>query len=307
MKRLLDCSASEMRVMDKPTLLHAIRASEGRILVSETIAMTQPLLNGVTNAELAASMGADIVLLNMFDCQKPLINGLPPGCPPDQCLAELQRLTGRIIGVNLEAVDPHHASQHGEMWQMTPGRAASVENARRLIGMGARIIVLTGNPDNGVSNAALADAVQALRDAVGDQVVLVTGKMHGAGIVRESGSAIISEQDVERFARAGSDIILIPAPGTVPGMSQQRVADLIACAHQHQRLAMTAIGTSQEGADRETVRQIALMSKMAGADLHHIGDTGFMGLALPENIQTYSIAIRGVRHTYTRMARSVNR
>ncbi|HFV5581391.1 TPA: haloacid dehalogenase-like hydrolase, partial [Escherichia coli] len=53
--------------------------------------------------------------------------------------------------------------------------------------------------------------------------------------------------------------------------------------------------------------QIALMSKMAGADLHHIGDTGYMGMALPENILAYSIAIRGVRHTYTRIARSVYR
>jgi len=49
------------------------------------------------------------------------------------------------------------------------------------------------------------------------------------------------------------------------------------------------------------------MSKMAGADIHHIGDTGYAGLALPENIFTYSVAIRGVRHTYSRMARSVNR
>lgn len=70
---------------------------------------------------------------------------------------------------------------------------------------------------------------------------------------------------------------------------------------------MTAIGTSQEGADINTIRQIALMSKMAGADLHHIGDTGYMGMALPENILAYSVAIRGVRHTYTRIARSVNR
>lgn len=70
---------------------------------------------------------------------------------------------------------------------------------------------------------------------------------------------------------------------------------------------MTAIGTSQEGADTHTIRQIALMSKMAGADLHHIGDTGYMGIALPENILAYSIVIRGVRHTYARVARSINR
>jgi hypothetical protein len=173
--------------------------------------------------------------------------------------------------------------------------------------MGAKILVLTGNPANGVSNRALGIAAEEIRQAVGDSAVIITGKMHGAGVVRESGSSIISEQDVSWFAAQGADIVLLPAPGTIPGMSQQRVASLIDTAHAHGVLAMTAIGTSQEGADVGTVRQIALMSKMAGADLHHIGDTGYMGMALPENILAYSIAIRGVRHTYTRIARSVYR
>ena len=30
-------------------------------------------------------------------------------------------------------------------------------------------------------------------------------------------------------------------------------------------------------------------------------------MALPENIMAYSIAVRGVRHTYHRMADSINR
>lgn len=306
-KRLLDCSASDFACMDKTALLYAIRASEGRVLVSETIAITQPLLNNVTNAELAASQGADILLINMFDSEAPLIQGMPASTKPEQTLHELQRLTGRIIGVNLEAVDPEFTIAHDDIWKMKPGRAATAENARKLVAMGAKILVLTGNPNNGVSNQSLGKAVKAIHDAVGDSAIIITGKMHGAGIVRESGSAIISESDVAAFADQGADIVLIPAPGTVPGMSQQKVESLIACAHAHGALAMTAIGTSQEGADVSTIRQIALMSKMAGADLHHIGDTGYMGMALPENILAYSVAIRGVRHTYTRIARSVNR
>jgi len=306
-KRLLDCSASDLAPMNKKELLHAIRASEGRVLVSESIAITQPLLGNITNAELAASQGADILLINMFDCDNPQIQGMPAGIAPEQTLHELHRLTGCVIGVNLEAVDSAFSVEHADIWKMKQGRTASAENASKLIAMGAKIIVLTGNPNNGVSNRALGLAVKEIRDAVGDDVLLITGKMHGAGVVQESGSKIITEEDVAWFAAQGADIILLPAPGTVPGMSQQRVAELIDTAHQQGVLAMTAIGTSQEGADITTVRQIALMSKMAGADLHHIGDTGYMGLALPENILAYSIAIRGVRHTYSRMARSVNR
>lgn len=306
-KRFLDCNASDLATMSKDELLYAIRASEGRVMVSETIAVTQPLLNNVTNAELAASQGADILLINMFDSENPQIQGMPVNTPPDEVLRTLQHLTGRIIGVNLEAVDPQFASDHDEIWKMKQGRAATAANARKLVAMGARILVLTGNPGNGVSNRALGEAVREIREAVGDSAVLITGKMHGAGIVRESGSAIISEEDVSWFASQGADIVLVPAPGTIPGMSQQKVAALIECAHACGVMAMTAVGTSQEGADVNTIRQIALMSKMAGADLHHIGDTGYMGIALPENILAYSIVIRGVRHTYSRLARSVNR
>ncbi|MGK9175350.1 haloacid dehalogenase-like hydrolase [Yokenella regensburgei] len=306
-KRLLDCCASELVQLDKHGLIYAIRASEGRVVMSETIAITQPLLPGVTNAEVAASQGADILLLNMFDCHTPRIEGLPPGTPGQAAIKVLQRLTGRIIGVNLEAVDPDFAARHDDIWAMTAGRAATPENARAVVEMGARIIVLTGNPNNGVSNRALGVALKAIRDAIGDSALLITGKMHGAGLVGESGSAIITEEDVAWFADQGADVVLIPAPGTVPGMSQQRVTSLTEAAHAKGMMAMTAIGTSQEGADVSTLRQIALMSKMAGADMHHIGDTGFMGIALPENIYAYSVAIRGVRHTLTRMARSVLR
>lgn len=306
-KRLLDCCNSDLQNMDRENLLCAIRASEGRVLISESIAITQPLLNDVTNAELAASQGADIILVNMFDSENPHIAGMPEGTAPGQMLHDLQRLTGRVIGVNLEAVDPDFITDHNELWKMKPGRAANSENARRLIAMGAKVLVLTGNPNNGVSNEALAESVKNIKKSIGDSAVIISGKMHGAGIVSESGSSIISEKDVALFAQNGADVVLVPAPGTIPGMSLERVTSLVNAAHSHGVLAMTAIGTSQEGADINTIRQIALWSKMAGADIHHIGDTGYMGMALPENILAYSIAIRGVRHTYNRIARSVRR
>lgn len=65
--------------------------------------------------------------------------------------------------------------------------------------------------------------------------------------------------------------------------------------------------SDQEGTDKGTVRQIALMSKTAGADIHHIGDAGYGGMAIPENIMALSIAIKGRRHTYRRMALSLRR
>lgn len=42
-------------------------------------------------------------------------------------------------------------------------------------------------------------------------------------------------------------------------------------------------------------------------DIQHIGDAGYSGVADPENLMALSIAIRGKRHTYYRMAQSIRR
>lgn len=307
-KRLLDCTASEICRFNKKDLLASIAGCEGRVLACETIGITPPLLADVTNAEYAASLGADILLLNMFDVQNPVVQALPK-VPPCETVHELKRLTGRVIAINLEPVDPEiaKAANGGTMWQMTPGRMATAENARLAAEMGVDMVVLTGNPGNGVKNDAIVQALRDIKDAAGDRLILAAGKMHAAGVIGEGGASILTHQDVADFTAAGADIILMPAPGTVPGITQEIAYDLVTQIHKSGALALTAIGTSQEGADVDTIRRIALMCKMAGADIHHIGDTGVPGMALPQNILAYSIAIRGERHTYHRMASSVNR
>ncbi len=250
---------------------------------------------------------ADILLLNLFDVQEPVIRGLPEGKPEDS-VRELKRLTGRMIGINLEPVEDSFLSKDPDcMWKMSEGRRATVENAVKACEMGVDMILLTGNPGNGVSNQAITDTLRKLKAALGEQVILAAGKMHASGILKEAGEHIITRRDVEEFINAGADVILFPAPGTVPGITMEYIRDLVAEAHSRSVLTMTSIGTSQEGADEATVRQIALMCKMTGTDIHHLGDSGYVGMATPENIQAYSKAIRGVRHTYRRMAMSVNR
>lgn len=306
-KRLLSCSSQEMLKLNKKEFLEAIAGSEGRILAAETIGVMQPMLGDVTNAEFVASMGADLILLNMFDVNDPVIQGLPDVLKEDT-VRELKRLTGRKIGINLEPVDPQKESMQAEtMWQMTEGRKATVENVKKAIAMGVDFLVLTGNPGMGVTNTEIINCLKKIKEAAADEIVLIAGKMHGAGILSEGGEKIITQKDVEEFISAGADIILMPAPGTVPGITMEYIRGLVTFAHSRHVLTMTTIGTSQEGADVDTIRQIALMCKMTGTDIHHIGDTGYAGMALPENIQAYSVAIRGIRHTYHRMAQSINR
>lgn len=104
-KRLLDCTPSDLAAYSKTDLLAAIAGSEGRVLACETIGLTPPLLVDVTNAEYAASLSADILLLNMFDVQHPVINALPK-VPEEETVREIKRLTGRVVGINLEPCDP---------------------------------------------------------------------------------------------------------------------------------------------------------------------------------------------------------
>lgn len=306
-KRILNMTPSELVNLTKEEMILAIAGSEGRVLASETIGITVPMLTDVTNAEFAASMGADLILLNMFDVQNPMIFALPK-VDPQETVREIKRLTGRMVGINLEPVDDASASENAEtIWAMSPGRYATVENAVLAQKMGVDMIVLTGNPGNGVSNDAIISSLRAMSAEVGDKIVLAAGKMHASGVIGEGGENIITREDIRLFAEAGADVILMPAPGTVPGITTKYIRSLVGYAHSLGKLTITAIGTSQEGADTDTIKRIALECKMTGTDIHHIGDSGYVGMALPENIMAYSTAIRGIRHTYHRMAQSLAR
>jgi hypothetical protein len=302
MKRLLDCSASDFRKMNGKELKQSIKASEGRVIVSEVIGAFQPLYPAVTNAELAAAFGADLLLLNFFDVFEPQVKGLDRN-EHDQIVKRLKELTGRPIGLNLEPVDPN-AKKLEELTELPKGRIATEESLHEAKRLGFEFVCLTGNPKTGVTNGEIVKAIEKAKHIFGDDGMIIAGKMHGAGVENETGGDIVSEDVVEQFIKAGADVILMPSPGTVPGVTLEKTEKLVRFAHEKGALVMLTIGTSQEGADEQTIRQIALTSKMAGADLFHIGDAGYHGIAVPENIMSYSIAIRGKRHTYIRMARS---
>ena len=308
MKRILDCQASDFENMTKAELLAAIAGAEGRTIACETIGAIMPMLGDITNAEFVAAMGADILLLNIFDVKNPAIRGLPK-TEPENVIRKLKELTGRPIGINLEPVEQSLSSDDPEenMWAMTAGRKATLENARLAADMGVNFILLTGNPGIGVTNTAITQTLELYKKELGDKLILAAGKMHASGILTEGAEKNITKEYIAAFAQAGADIILLPAPGTVPGITMEYVRELVSFSHSLGLLTITAIGTSQEGADVATIRQIALLCKMTGTDIHHLGDAGYGGMALPENIQAYSIAVRGIRHTYRRMAGSVNR
>ena len=307
-KRLLDTTARELATYARDEVLASIRASEGRVLAAEVIAPAMAAVHDVSNPEVAAAMGADLVVLNLLDVRTPAVHAIEVADATD-VLREVKRLTGRLVAVNLEPVDPHadKVTEDSFGTSGTSGRLATQENVAAAVRLGADAIVLTGNPGMGVTNDSLARAVGATREAAGPEVVVMAGRMHAAGSASQAGSRIVDDRALEGFVEAGADVVLLPAPGTVPGCHEAQVRDWVETVHAAGALTMTTVGTSQEGADQDTIRRIALMAKMTGTDVHHLGDCGLFGIALPENLLAYSIAIRGRRHTYRRMAMSLLR
>ena len=202
LKRLLDCNTTDLESMNKDQILKSIAMSEGRILACETIGAVQPMLGNITNAEFVCAMGADVVILNMFDVIEPQIWGLPKVEPKDT-IREIKRLTGRLIAVNLEpAEQSFSAGSDEDIWSLTNGRRASLQNAK---------------------TAWFEPEIMAIAPELGDKVILVAGKMHASGILSEAGRGIITREDISEFADAGADVILLPAPGTVPGVTMEYI------------------------------------------------------------------------------------
>ena len=235
-KRLLDCSTSDLVVMTKQDKLESISASEGRVIVSEVIGCFPPALWNISNAELACAFGADILLLNALDFDAPVFLGVPEPKGAN-VIREIKRLTGRLVGVNLEPVDSE-GETIGEIKAIPKGMQASVETAKKAIEFGADMIALTGNPGTGVTNRAIISSLREISRNYGDKIMLMAGKMHASGSLKEAGENIITERDIKEFKEAGADIILIPAPGTVPGITMEYVHTLVSFAHSEGMLTM---------------------------------------------------------------------
>ena len=296
-KRFISSNASEILSMTAPELKQSIKASEGRVILSENVAFKESYIGDVTNAEIARSFGADLILLNGIDIFQPFVAGLDA---KEDFVKELHRLVGRPIGINLEPVDSQ-AQMAGELLIIDEGRQASLATVQRAEELGVDFICLTGNPGTGVTNQAIIDTIRVVKENFSG--LLIAGKMHASGV----DEPVADLEAIAQFIEAGVDIVLAPAVGSVPGFDEQDLKQIVRLAHQKGALVMSAIGTSQESADEDIVKQMAIRNKICGVDIQHIGDSGYGCLAPVENIFAMSKALRGQRHTISMISRSINR
>lgn len=298
MKRLISANTSEMLAMNAEELKQSIKASEGRVILSENVATRETYIGDITNAEIARAFGADLILLNCVDVLNPDIYGLEHD--RDNFVSELHRLVGRPIGVNLEPVDLE-AEMLEDRLDIPKGRQLNLDTVKRLEEVGFDFVCLTGNPGTGVTNEQIEKAIRLTKEHFSGLVI--AGKMHEAGSDEPVADLTIAKQ----FIEAGADVILVPAVGTVPGFDMEELKAVVREVHRCGGLVLSAIGTSQESSDEDTIKEIAIMNKICGVDIQHIGDAGYGGVAPVENLLAISKAVRGVRHTVSMIARSINR
>lgn len=307
-KRLISANTSDVLAMNGAELKQSIKASEGRVVLSENVVMSE-VGEGITTSEVAAAFGADLILLNGLDVLNPVIFGLYDGEETGETakvhhdgesIHRLQKLVGRPIGVNLEPVDPN-ADMAENRLVIPEGRMASEKTLLEAERLGFNFVCLTGNPGTGVTNAQIAANIKVAKRVFSGLVI--AGKMHGAGV----NEPVVSVEATQSFLDAGADVILVPAVDTVPGLDEEELKAIVKLAHANDALVMSTIGTSQESSGASYIETIAIKNKIIGVDIQHVGDAAWRIQSPFENIYAMSRAIRGDRHAIQRMARSINR
>lgn len=286
-KRILDHDRVGLVSLSGRGLDAAIRAAEGRTVIAEVFANSTGIADGCHNAEVQAAHGADIVILNFIE-QSWDGEGMFRFDAPDLTTRDLRafaEFVGRPIAVNIEPGD------------VPAPRRASVEGGKRLVDAGAAALVLTANPWTDSDYASLVRVTAELRAGLGDDVALWSGKMHGAGV-----HELPTPDVVRALAEAGASGVLVPMPGTVPGVTIDVAARAVDAIHAAGAFALGTIGTSQEGSPAEVAVRFAIDGKQAGFDAFHIGDSWAYGSGDPDVVRAISLAIRGKRHTWRRMA-----
>ena len=328
--KFLEDAGPKLANAGRKDLLDAIRSACGRVIVGETVTLKQPMIDGVSSVELLKSWGADMVTINHYNAELPMIPGLHStmagiekfgsywnkqgvkGCIPDiklvepsfqklylqygfgRTIAEVKTLTGIPVGLTLEPVP--------DDYDLPPARIANIKNAQKAVEHGANYITIIQTPS--MQKAEFAKSVAKVREGLGENGLVKAGKMPWGSSFLIEPEQFISEDEIKLLAQSGADTIILPSPGTVPGLTIELVRRWVCIVHSCGLLAEASIGTSQEGADTDVIRRFGIDSKMTGADMFQIGDGAYSGTTTPENMMAFAFSIKGRRHTLRRMAMS---
>lgn len=303
--RLITAKASEVAKYTPMQLKESILKSEGRVIMGQTYLNNPILMNGCTSTGLMFAFGGDMVMLNGFHFEN------PKGATGMQGLSlnELRQLVAqKPVGIYMGCPkaddeelleDPKKAEMRSMMY--------SQENALKAKELGAAFIVLGGNPGSGTSIYDVIRATKEARETLGEDMLIFAGKWED-GIVEKVLGDPLADYDAKEVIRelidAGADVIDLPAPGSRHGITVEMIRELTEYTHRYKpgTLVMCFLDSNVEIADQDTIRQIAIMMKQTGADIHAIGDGGFGGGTWSENIYQLAITMKGKAYTWAKMA-----
>lgn len=301
--RLITAKPSQIATYTGRQLKEAIFKSEGRVAMGQTYLNSPILMPTCTSTELMFHFGADMVMLNGFNFKDPRkANGMQ-----GFSYEELKRLAnGRPVGIYMgcpkEDIDWNDPRMHE-----LSGMMYSKENVLKAKEWGVSFIVLGGNPNSGTSIKDVIKATKECREVCGEDMLIFAGKWEDGIEEKVLGDPLATYdayEVIDQLIEAGADIIDFPAPGSRHGITVERIRELIEYTHRKGALAMSFLNSNVEAADRETIRDIALLMKQTGCDVHAIGDGGFGGGTWPENIYQLAITLKGKAYTWQQMATS---
>lgn len=303
--RLITAKASEIATYTPMQLKESILKSEGRVIMGQTYLKNPFLIPGCTSTELMFAFGGDMVMLNGFDFNNPeKANGMQ-GLTLKELRAKVaQKPVGIYMGCPKENdneldSDPKKAEMKSMLY--------SKENARKAKEMGASFIVLGGNPGSGTSIKDVIRATKEAREILGDDMLIFAGKWEDGITEKVLGDPLAdynAKEVIMELIDAGADVIDLPAPGSRHGITVEMIRELTEFTHRYRpdTLVMCFLDSNVEIADQDTIRQIAILMKQTGADIHAIGDGGFGGGTWPENIYQMAITMKGKAYTWQKMA-----
>lgn len=321
-KRLLNYSPKEMLALTSEELFFAIKMSEGRVVEGMARSRGPNYLQHVTNAEVCAAFGCDIVHLDCINPQKLIFPGLPSKNPEDDKIfseiqvpvgrgwipREIRNIIGRPISMAL-MIEQESGIVESKALSSAGWALATDENIDIALNLGFDILGIHGwaMPEQFLS------VIEKVVQKAHGKVLIEAGIPYGPGRVHGSqGPHNLRDMFEAEFAanmvKAGAQIIQIPAVGSLPGFTSQHVGTMIDAVHAQGGLCSIGIHSSQGSTDISTIRRIGIDNKALGADIQLMGSTGMNeNVALPELIRALCIAIKGQRHTYRRTAESVAR
>ncbi|MDL2293692.1 hypothetical protein LJC60_03575 [Ruminococcaceae bacterium OttesenSCG-928-D13] len=316
-KRFVDYTPTELTRLSKKDFLDGIRAAEGRTVSAFVCPRAANYVEKVSNIELVASFGADLICIEGFDPHKLQMPGLPSKDKADDApykkdaqlemgfgwsLQEMKKFVGRPMGIVLLVPD-FEGQDYGPLYGESVYSPAML---RHLIDEGYDYVSLCA-----MNQEKLLNVVKEASQIGGDKIVISAGIPHGPGAIVDENFPpynlrdLVTPEYLKELAAAGADIVGIPSVGVVPGFAIEHASQLADAIHSQKSLVDVSIAHSIEGTDEATLCRIAIDNRIAGADLFTLAAGGvFESVTLPEALLAFCIALKGKRHTYRRMCQS---